>query len=147
MLKKKPEESRIKDSGSETSEIFDMIMRRLDDQATQIQELFKKRDDGGAQRVIADAAYNPPRDRLSEFSIIPNSAIEAFALAKTCGSVLDEKVLNGEISLCEIHTDEVKRLFRGKGGKLLGYAAEQAKEEARKTGEVPGEEIEMGKGM
>jgi hypothetical protein len=146
LIKKKATEE--KHDGNQLSAALDMIMRRLDDVEAQVKESMKKHNEGdGASKVAAEAAYNTPRDRLSEYSVIPTSAIEPFALAKTCGSVLDRDVLDGEVSLCTILTDEMKRLLRGKGGKLLGYAAEQAKEEAQKTKESLGDEARLGEGM
>ena len=112
------------------------LTRTTKDLQDQIDEMRdKKSDDGGAKKLIADNLYNTPRARLREYSNISNSAVEPFSLAGTCGAVLDEDVLSGEISLCEIFLENVLSYRRAVGGQLARFASEQAKEEAQKSAE------------
>jgi len=124
----------LADAMAEMTRVMGQMKQDFQDQLDDIRR--KKDDNWDEGKVIAARnAYEPPRYRLSEYSIISNSSIKPFALATVCGSCLDPAVLRGELSLCDVFMDETKRLLRGKGGKLLGYAAEQAKEEAQKSAE------------
>lgn len=138
----------MKALAEQMSGLRNLIEQSNRDFQDQINDLRKRKgEEVGASRLIADQAYNPTSERLPEYSVVSNSAVEPFALAFTCAAILDPKVLSGEVSLCSVFLDKTLRLLRGKGGKLLGYAAEQAKEEARKESEQGGDNVPLGQGM
>lgn len=121
---------------AQTEAIQKQIASGYKDLQDQIDDLKdKKNEDGGARRLIVDNLYNTPRDRLREYSNISNSAVEPFSLAGTCAAVLDDDVLSGAKSLCQIFLENVLSFRRAVGGQLARFASEQAKEEAQKSAE------------
>lgn len=148
MIPKDAKKRTASEGNGEMVALMEQMSRTMKDLQDQVNDLREKRDsDGGARRLIADNMYNTPRDRLREYSNISNSAVEPFSLAMTCAAVLNEKVLSGELSLCEIYLENVLTFRRGVGGQLARFAAEQAKEEAQKARESLGEQAELGEGM
>lgn len=146
-MMKEPKKKTAEGNG-EMAALMGQMTQTMQDLQAQINDLRDKRDsDGGARRLIADNMYNTPRNRLREYSNISRSAVEPFSLAMTCAAVLDEDVLSGKLSLCQIFLENVLTFDRAVGGQLSKYAAEQAKEEAQKARESLGEEAQLGEGM
>jgi len=124
------------------------ILQKLKDHDDRFEELEKGQDgEGKAKLLVVDKVFNPDAKSLSDFSVIRNSAIEPFTWATVLGRILDDEVLLGKRSCGDIFMEESKRLFRGRGGKLLELAAEHAKEEAQAQAEGIGAEEARVKGI
>lgn len=97
-------------------------------------ELEKGQDSAGkAELFVKKLAYDPDRKHLPGMTILPLSAVEPFAVAMTCGSVLSDEVLKGEVSLTDIQMQATMLLLRSVKGEGFKAATEHAKEEAEAT--------------
>ena len=127
----KDKNGRVEEMLTQQGELLNQIVQKLQDHDMQFSELEKGQDNAGkAQLMVAERVFNTDREHLLEMSNIPSmQPIRAFALSIVCSSVLNKKVLSGEVSLSDVHLDAILRGFRGFKGKLQELAAQQAMKE------------------
>ena len=144
------EDGRIEGLLVQLGEAVSSVAKGQQELNERVGELEKGQDSAGkAELFVKKIAYDPDNKQLPGMTFLPLSAVEPFAVAMTCGSVLSDEVLNGKVSLTDIQMRATMMLLRSVKGEGFKAATEHAREEAEasKPEGAGAGAVDLGKGF